>query len=75
MTMVEVDTEVTLVLAVLVTVGDTLMIAVEVIVVVAVGIFKQEHALDTASDLYAARKAGMFALASTSLSLTLAGAT
>jgi hypothetical protein len=71
---VAVDTEVTLELAILVTVGDTLTVAVEVTVVTAVGIFRQAQALDTAVDSKAARKPGIFPLASISLSLTLAGA-
>jgi hypothetical protein len=74
-TTMTVDTDVTLELAVLVTVGDTLTVAVEVTAVVAVGISRQAQALDTAVDSKAARKPGMFPLASTSLSLTLAGAT
>jgi hypothetical protein len=72
---VTVDTEVTLELAVLVTVGVTSKVTVEVTVVVAIGILRQAQALDTALDWKAARNPGSFpALASTSLSLALAGA-
>ena len=69
------ETEVTLVLAVLVTVSGTSTVAVEVTVVVAIGIFKQEQALEIPLGSKLARKAGILSLVSTSRSLTLAGGT